>query len=139
MVDFNNDTTITRPRQDIMTFMILQKWQDTIESIQKYNSDISKGREPTLTQISSNGIALLILIRSSITAGITKSKTKTPNFTYNNITELERDLTSELDQEVFKAINFIEEFLYQKGVTKWDNRDKVDRTDIFESNKKALG
>ena len=135
IVDFNNETTITRPRQDILIVMILQTWQNLIDAIIEYESYTSKGTEGTIHKIKSQAMGLVILIRTTFSKSITLDK-KSP---YKDIEDFTKKLRSENDTEVFEAINYLEAFLYSKGVLKWDSKEVFDKTNVFESNRRFLG
>ena len=135
MVNFNDQTTMTRPRKDIVNIMILQQLQDILEAIEYLEMKDDKDRSTGLPELKSRILTLITLIRTPLERQLKKDKKP-------NIKEIRKKIYSiqyEHKEELYSLIDYIEEFLYNKDVTKWDTKEQMDRTDIFEMNKKILG
>lgn len=136
MVDFNNETTITRPRQDILVIMMLQRRQEALDKYTEYNISKLKqtNREENRLKIfQAYVLTLLEEIRSMLEEDWKTIKKNT----YNNIEELENDINSDEEEKTIKAYRFIDKYLYIKKLTRADTKDKLDRTDIISMNEYA--
>jgi hypothetical protein len=135
MVNFNDQTTMTRPRKDIVNIMILQQLQDILESIEYLEMKDEKDRDTGLPELKSRILALLTLIRTPLERQLEKEKKGT-------IKELRKriyEITYDEKEELYNIIDYIEKFLYDKDVTKWDTKEQYDRTDILDMNRRILG
>jgi hypothetical protein len=135
MVNFNESTTMTRPRKDIVNIMILQQLQDILEAIEFLEMKDSKDRSIGLPELKSRLLSLLTLIRTPLDRQLKKDKKPLVKELRKEIYNLEYENKDEL----YNIIDYIEGFLYDKDVTKWDSKEHEDRTDIFSMNKKVLG
>lgn len=135
MVNFNDQTTMTRPRKDIVNIMILQQLQDILEALTLYEIKDEKQRDIGLPELKSKTLALIYLIKTPLERQLKKDKKGT-------ISDLRKDIynISYQDKEsLYNIIDYIEQFLYDKDVTKWDTKEHQDRTDILEMNRNVLG
>jgi len=138
MVNFNDQTTMTRPRKDIVNIMILQQLQDIIESLEYFEMKDARDRESGLPELKSRVLALIWLVRTPLERQLKKEKKQT----FKTIQELREDIYSiqyDDKEKLYSIIDYLEQFIYDKDVTKWDTKEQTDRTDIFEMNKKVLG
>lgn len=135
MVNFNDQTTMTRPRKDIVNIMILQQLQDILESIEYLEMKDEKDRDTGLPELKSRILALLTLIRTPLERQLEKEKKGTIKQLRKRIYEI----TYDEKEELYNIIDYIEKFLYDKDVTKWDTKEQYDRTDILDMNRRILG
>jgi hypothetical protein len=135
MVNFNESTTMTRPRKDIVNIMILQELQDILEAITYWELKEGKDRDAGLPELKSKLLSLIILIRTPLERQLTKEK----KGTIKELRETIYNIDYENKEELYNIIDYIEQFLYTKDVTKWDTKEQTDRTNIHEMNKKILG
>lgn len=135
MVNFNEPTTMTRPRKDIVNMMILQQLQDILEAQEFFEMKNDKERETGLPELKSRLLALITLIRTPLDRQMKKDK----KGTIRELRETIYNITYDNKEELYELIDYIEEFLYNKDVTKWDTKEQQDRTDIAEMNRKVLG
>jgi len=135
MVNFNDQTTMTRPRKDIVNIMILQQLQDILESIEYLEMKDEKDRDTGLPELKSRILALLTLIRTPLERQLEKEKKGTIKDLRKRIYEI----TYDEKEELYTIIDYIEKFLYDKDVTKWDTKEQYDRTDILDMNRRILG
>jgi hypothetical protein len=135
MVNFNDQTTMTRPRKDIVNIMILQQLQDILESIEYLEMKDEKDRDTGLPELKSRILALLTLIRTPLERQLEKEKKGTIKDLRKRIYEI----TYDEKEELYNIIDYIEKFLYDKDVTKWDTKEQYDRTDILDMNRRILG
>lgn len=129
MVDFNEATTMTRPRRDIVNFMILQTLQDTLDSYQVWEENKDQpGRE---RKFKSNLLKIVALIKTPLEKKL-KEKDKTVN-------DLRKDIEKADEKKLYEVYDLLENFLYDKDVTKWDTKEQVDRKDVWGSKQRYLG
>lgn len=137
IVDFNNTTTITQPRKDVVNLIALQRLTETIDGLGQYELKTLKGDdgERSLVILQSKLLELLWTIRSMLKDAIKEDKAKT----YNSIREIELEIRSEDPAKVYKALDYIDEFLYSKGLNKIDTKEVRDRKDIWNNKQDFLG
>jgi hypothetical protein len=135
IVNFSDSTTMTRPRKDIVNIMILQQLQDILEALEFLEMKGDKDRDNGLPELKSRLLSLVALIRTPLERQLTKDKKGT-------ITDLRKEIysvTYEDKEKIYIMLDYIEEFLYNKDVTKWDSKEQTDRTDLLEMNRSVLG
>lgn len=126
MVDFNQDSTMTKPRKDIVNFMILQTLQDII--IKQIAWETTQNKEGIeFRELKAQLKGILTLITKPISKGITQTE-------YKTIEQLRETITQARPEEIYPIIDYITNFLYDKDVTKWDTKEPHDRTNIIEMN-----
>ena len=138
MVNFQNETTITRPRQDIILFNILERRQDLLDKFRDWKElgIKSGGSDPRkLAVFQASLITLAEEVRAMLSEAIIKDKDKT----YKDYDTLLEDIESEDEDKIIKGWRFIDTLLYSKGVTKGDTREVTDRYDIWKTNRDTLG
>ena len=126
---------MTRPRKDIVNIMILQQLQYILEAISLYELKEDKERTSGLSELKSMLLSLITLIRTPLERQLKKDKKpgiKELRLAIYNIEYGDKE-------ELYNIIDYIEQFLYDKDVTKWDTKEQADRTDINEMNKRILG
>jgi hypothetical protein len=129
MVDFNEPTTMTRPRRDIVNLMILQTLQDTLDSYQVWEENKDQpGRE---RKFKSNLLKIVALIRTPLAKKLKEEKT--------TIKEFRKEIEKANEEKLYEIYDILENFLYDKDVTKWDSKELVDRKDVWGSKQKYLG
>lgn len=135
MVNFNDETTMTRPPKEIVNIMILQQLQDVLQSIEFLEMKDGKDRSSGLPELKSQLLALITLIRTPLQRQLIQDKK-------GDIKELRKEIYK-LDYEdkdsIYLIVDYIEEFLYNKDVTKWDTKEKQDRKDVWGTKQKYLG
>lgn len=129
MVDFNEATTMTRPRRDIVNLMILQILQDTLDSYQAWEEN--KEQPSKERKLKSNLLKLVTLIRTPL-----EKKLKEENRT---IETFRQEVETGNEKAIYTLLDYIEQFLYDKDVTKWDTKESVDRKDVWGSKQRYLG
>jgi len=135
MVNFNNDTTITRPRQDIVNTAILERRQAVIDQLTEYKvRDIKKGSDSFRLAVFS---AHLYTLLHEIEPMLDKEWIKIKENPYKEIKDIYTYIDNNQEEEVIKAWRFINKFLYSKGITKSDTRENLDRSDILLMNDEA--
>lgn len=138
MVNFQNDTTITRPRQDIILFNILERRQDLLD---KYKNYKEQGIKNGNTDIRRLGVfqAALLTLAEEVRSMIIKAQKKETEQVYKTYEEIISDLESENEEQIIKAWHYIDDLLYSKGITKGDTKDVYDKENIWDSNRRVLG
>jgi phosphoribosylaminoimidazole-succinocarboxamide synthase len=135
MVDFNNTTTVTQPRKDVVNFIVLQRLTETIDSIKNYELKKGKNYDSGLPELQADIMALFWTIKDMLKKSIKPEKDEI----YKNTQQIEKDIRSEDEEDVYKAFDYLNAFIYSKGITKIDTKEEHDRTDIISMNEEALG
>ena len=136
-MDFEVDTTVTRPDKFTLNQALLRLWFDSLlPSLENWELKRDKGYDSGLSELKSIMKTMLWAIKSSMDKDL-KKKLKTDFKTM-------RDVFDKLDkaqepEEVYEMLEIIEGFLYSKGITKWDTKEVIDRTNVFKTNTKLLG
>jgi hypothetical protein len=134
MVNFNNETTITRPKQDIVTQGILERRQAVLNELTIYKTrDIKTGRTLSLSNFSGNLFSLLQEIEPMLDNAWDTIK-QNP---YKQIDDMYIFIENNKEEEVIAVFRFINKFLYTKGIIKTDTRKDLDRADILLMNEEA--
>lgn len=134
MVNFNNETTITRPKQDIVTQGILERRQAVLNELTIYKTrDIKTGRTLSLSNFSGNLFSLLQEIEPMLDNAWETIK-QNP---YKSIDDMYIYIENNKEEEVIAVFRFINKFLYTKGIIKTDTRKDLDRADILLMNEEA--
>ena len=134
MVDFNNETTITRPRQDVVNFIILQRRQDTLDKYIEYKTSSLKQGIDNMNKLATFQAYLTALLEEIRSMLESKGWTNIKNNPYKDTTELIQSIESTNPEKILQAWRFIDSYLYSKGLTKTDTKDIIDMTDIEEDN-----
>lgn len=135
MVDFNDETTMTRPRKDIVNIMILQQLQDLLEALSYLELKDEKDRVTGLPELKSKLLTLITLIRTPLERQLEKDKKP-------NIETLRQEIYGlgyEDKEAIYNIVDYIEKFLYDKDVTKWDTKEQQDRKDVWGTKQRYLG
>jgi len=129
MVNFNNETTITRPRQDIVNFVILQRRQDCIDKLRDYTQSVLQREDEDIAKESefrANLYALAIEILDMLEKELIKAKDNEGKLIYESADELLIQILEGEKQQLMKAFRIISKLLYVKGLTKSDMKDVTD-------------
>jgi hypothetical protein len=136
MVNFNNETTITRPRQDIVNTEILERRQEVLNELREYKKrDIKKGTSTTYA--SPIFLGCLYTLVQDIEPMLEKDWDKIKNNPFKDIEDIYAIIETSGEDKVIKVWRFINKFLYVKGITKTDTREILDRSDILLMNDEA--
>lgn len=125
MVNFNNDTTITRPRQDIVNFIILQRRQECIDKLREYTKNILQ-TDTENPLIEAEFRAYLYALAVEVYEMLRKETPNSKNSKYNNSEQVINDILFGGHNALMEAFKFVEALLYAKGLTKSDIRDVTD-------------
>ena len=130
MVDFNNETTITRPASDILKVTMLQRRYDAINAIAWFD-----GRKKANLELGEGGLSKVYEPLSALftdSKQMMKARMKKEEYDYLCLTLKKPDLTFLEMKEIFDLIDYQ---LYDVGLTKYDTGKRYDSTDIEEENK----
>ena len=125
MVDFNNDATIGTPRTEILSVLILQRRNDVIEAIESFKKAVYQNSDGHLWLVRSRLLSLFLEVRSALRNSMPADK----------FVVLENGVLSENFSDLGTAFFTIDEWLYDKKITKIDTRKDVDVDDIEEVNR----
>ena len=132
MVDFNSEQTVSTPATELVKVLILQRRNDLIDAMEKFNTDLYLGVQGTATSmVRSRLISLFFEIQPIL-------KRKMTNEVYNKLKDtifFEDDLDS---MKIRKAVIELNEFIDEIKITRIDTRKQYDRT-IVESQNKEHG
>lgn len=78
---------------------------------------------------------MIMLIKTPLEQRLEKQKGEK----YKNIKEIRDKLINADPEDITSIIEYIENFLYEKDVTQWDTKEKVDRKDIWGTKQRYLG
>ena len=129
MVDFNNETTITRPATDILKMTILQRRYETINALGWYAEKEESGHAQSLgtSKVRSSLLQLFYDCRSML-----KNRMKADSFAAMEKNILENNVDSQTILELFELIDTE---LYSVGLTKFDTGRVYDSTSVEAENK----
>lgn len=125
MVNFNNETTITRPRQDVINFIILQRRQDCIDKLREYTKMVLQTDTENIL-IEAEFRAYLYALVVEVYEMLRKETPNSKNSKYNNVDEIINDILNGEQDNLMYAFKFVEALLYAKGLTKSDIKDVTD-------------
>ena len=125
MVDFNNESTITRTPKDILEILIIEKRTYFIDAFEKYNKDRSNNIKASIAVIKSRLFSLFLEIRPSLKKHLDKKEFE----------ELEGLLESKESKGLLDAFDIMSEFLYSKKLIMWDSMKQYDPSSAEEENK----
>lgn len=137
MVDWNNSATVTTPPSNVLKQLILEKREYVIEAIQRFLVEFYKGGNPKTNYVRTGVFCLLQEIKAMLKNSITKNEKVYLAGNLINFTKIELDdmynvinnLSSDF-QEIITVLDFVDDFLYTKGLIKIDFRDQIDTTSV---------
>lgn len=129
MVNFNNETTVTRPRQDVVNFIILQRRQETLDKLKEYTQVLLQ-TENESPSIEAEFRAIAYTLGEEIRDMLEKESPNAKRLIdgkkeviYNNANEVLDHILYGNQKELMQAFRFINSLLYAKGLTKSDIKD----------------
>lgn len=136
MVDFNNETTISQPIKQVVAITGLQYHMDVLTNQSHYLKNKFMGIDIDCSLYQSSVITLYYQFKDSIIAYY-NNKSKFKDGDHEKILKCLANLEDNaLDyDEINKAFNYINTFLYEKGLTKIDDKAVYDATNPFEENR----
>jgi hypothetical protein len=123
MVDFNNESTITRPAEDVLKILILERRVYWFDALEFYRKKEDEGIKVSVGLLSSRLLAFYLYVRSTY-------KRKHPQ----EYKELDRLVKSKKNEDLLKAGEIIDDFLDEMQLTKWDTKVRLGGN-IVERNK----
>lgn len=124
MVDFSDERTVAKPLTEVLTFNILEKWENVIKEVQKYKKYDLAGIEYPITNV----ISTLYTFYYVAGAMIKRSDDKLYG-------KLKKALESKSENEEFNELLFeIAIFLDEKNITKVDMRTARSKRGIEKAN-----
>ena len=124
MVDFNNETTITRPAVDIERVLVLQRRNDCIESYESYIRTRLNGVESSDSTFRSRVLGLFIELKASLKRHYPKEWE-----------EVEENIKTGDSEKLFNAFDLINDFLDTIKLTRLDTNKVYDSTRVEVENK----
>jgi hypothetical protein len=136
IVNFNNETTITRPKQDIVTQGILERRQELLNELRDYKK-VNIKRSSTTSRASPIFLGCLYSFIQEIEPMLDNEWSKIKNNPFRSIEDIYVIVENNSEEDVLKVWKFINKFLYTKGIIKTDTRKDLDRADILLMNEEA--
>ena len=132
MVNFNNDSTITKPPIDIVNLIIIEHWYNCRLAYEFYIKNKFNNAGITLADFRSRLISLYLSIIEILKRKLTPDE-------FENVNNICMNIDSKLSlHELLEAYLIINRILDLTGLIKVDTKPVVNRLNIEESNK-ALG
>jgi len=130
MVDFNNETTITRPAVDIERVLVLQRRHDCIEAYEGYQKTILSGADTGDYTFRSRVLSLFIELKASLKRHYPEGDKDKISFV-----ELETWIRKGEEDELFNAFDLINDFLDVIKLTRLDTHKVYDSTRVEVENR----
>lgn len=121
MVDFNNETTITRPKQDTIQYLLIENQSYCFDALEAYNRQIENGEQPVIEPTLKARIKRLYLMMLP-----------TLDDNKKNSDEIIEKYESKLIGDIIELFKDLNKILYEIGVTKFTARKTYDPNDPTE-------
>lgn len=118
MVDFNAEQTISTPPIDILRVMILQRYDDVLNSISAYYKYSDSGVEAPTHIVSARIRTLLYTLKPALDRWINPKTDNMDTFIMENIL----DNPESKIEDLFKVFNKLSWWLDEKKITRLDNQ-----------------
>lgn len=138
MVDFNNETTVAQGSNEIVKITRIEKRYNLFEALEAYYKAEFQGQDtaPELSVIRARALNLFFEMEGELTR---KAESDAKNRKKNDepliIEDLKDTLKEGEEEELMKAISFLNLFLDNIGLTKIDVRNRFDSTRVEAENK----
>lgn len=132
MVDFNNEGTVTTPVQGIIKIVILEKRYNFLQAVEEFKQKEQDGKTVRVSFIKSRLYNLFLEIDPTLRKNHNNIDKETKS---NRYTELVEMLESDKFEVLMSAFSFINFFLYDLGLLKFDNKIKYNTVMVEEENK----
>ncbi len=130
MVDFNNQSTVGTPAVDIVRVLVLERRANLFEAVEDYKKKQGQGIDPPLGQVKARLFVLWLELEAQYIRKFGKEKAD----------PLIEQMKSKEEEEIFKVISKLNEYLDWLKLTKLDNKIVYDPTLVETENKvKGLG
>ena len=139
MVNFDNESTITTAPQDLIKMVILERRYNTIQAIELYHKQTADGMQSSLSFIRSRLWGLFIELERTLHNNFNDKRNKNEEdkkeVKANPYLKLLKLMKSDKFEELNEAFLFINAFLYDVGLIKFDNKIKYNTVMVEEENK----
>ena len=137
MVDFNSEGTVTTPPADVLKILILEKREYVMEAINKYQIEAFKGFAPKDNYIKAGLFTLFLELKAMLLNSVFKKEKvlfngKEEAITKQTIETINSNIKSDKWLEAFEFLN---NYLYAKGLIKVDSRSHYDKSRVSAINK----
>jgi len=139
MVDFNSEGTVTTPPSDVLKILILEKRESALEAINLFQVKVFNGRNPRQNYIRASLYALWCELQAMLYNSVaTKEKVLIKGakevLTNKKLKEV-LDCIEQDSKDWKKALEFINAYLYGKGLIKVDSRQHYDKSRVSAINR----
>jgi len=132
MVDFMDGQTVAKPLTDLLKIMILERYDNFIESYESYYRMKFLNKTPRTNDIRSRLLSLFSYIKPAM---LSEEDNKHHDTTVKSVEALEIAIKDKDVDEIEEAFEIINAWLYKKKITKFDNITRIDYTNIEAENK----
>lgn len=112
MVDFNNETTITKSSEEIMRFVVVEEHVNVNEMLKFYREKKSEGINHSTSKLQGRIFGLFNLLQPMIKRRFSKEQYE----------ELQKMIASQKYDDLYKAYTIINELLDSIGLTRMDTK-----------------
>jgi hypothetical protein len=134
MVNFQNETTIAQKPKNILEIIIIQRWHDLVEAWELLYKN-KEGYDQIIPIVQARTKTLLISIISSIrndeTKGLKDYEERVLKVKSTDLLTMSDTMNS---SSLFNVFLFISDFLYKKGLLKFDMKPSLHPTDVVKRN-----
>jgi len=137
MVDFNNEGTITTAPADILKILILEKREYVMEAITNYNIVAFKTMNARDNYIKAGLVSLWLELKAMLLNSVCKKEKLSINNKEEIITKkmLDSIYIKLVSKDWLEAFEFINIYLYMKGLIKIDSRQHYDSSRVSAINR----
>ena len=130
---FDPTTTVSKPDKWLLNQALLNIWfEQLLPAVQQWEEAKLRGNyERGLNTLVSIMMTFLNAIRSSLDKELLLKREPPYDKTRNIIKYLSEH---QEEEDIYAVLDLIEEFLYAKGLTKWDAKEVQDRTQVWKTN-----
>jgi hypothetical protein len=131
MVDFDNETTVTRPFDEVVKIIILQRRFEAINELEEYYNKRFNHIQVTNSKVKSKIVSLYYEIKPSMDR-------KKPDGYDDFVKKVETIDSTDSPKELAELLSYLSKFLDSSGLLKIDTIVKFDRTNVLESNRRRM-
>lgn len=124
MVDYNNETTIGTPANDVLKIQILERRSNVFEAYEDYNKKSAQGINSDTAFIKARVYTLWLELQAQFKRRLTEKK-------YTALLEL---VNSKKESDLLEVIYYFNEYLDEIRLTRLDTKKKYDSTDTEAEN-----
>lgn len=129
MVDFNNESTITRNVRDILEIQIIERQTYVIDAIEVYNKNKYDNRIVPLSYVRSRLYSYYMILKPSLINEYADVKEETI------LDKINKLVKSDKYDDIIECFELLNNYIYKKNLIKWDSMKTYNKQSIEEENK----